>query len=96
MMFDSCSLKYDLKDRIFGDKYSVLLYIAVALCTVIGQLHADKCDYLSASMLSLRCRLLKYAVFVGIMATSLNKCFLNICLKRGLQNQQRKAKLLEF
>ena len=26
---------------------------------------------------------------------SLNKCFINICWKRGLQNQQRKAKLLE-
>ena len=22
-----------------------LLYIAVVLCVVIGQLHADKCDY---------------------------------------------------
>ena len=25
--------------------YQVLLYIAIVLCVVIGQLHADKCDY---------------------------------------------------
>ena len=26
-------------------KLLILLYIAVVLCVVIGQLHADKCDY---------------------------------------------------
>ena len=58
----------------------LLLYIAVVLCVVIDQLYADKCDYHTICrllsylladnwvicMLSLRCRLLQYAVFVGI------------------------------
>ena len=26
-------------------EYMILLYIVVVLCVVIGQLHADKCDY---------------------------------------------------
>ena len=49
-----------------------LLYIAVVLCVVIGQLYADKCDYHTKS---LRCRWLQYAVFVGINGWHGNNIF---------------------
>ena len=38
-------LSYSSKQSIQTCRYIVLLYIAVVLCVVFGQLHADKCDY---------------------------------------------------
>ena len=46
-----------------------LLYIVVVLCTVIGQLRADKCDYHAI------CRQFSY-LFVDYSAI----CMLNLCL----------------
>ena len=39
------------------------LYIAVVLCIVIGQLHADKCDYTQFTDNSIMCQQITESVF---------------------------------